>query len=91
MKAIVWIGSSKKDLQHVFTGSARKEAGYQIDRIQRGVDPKDWKPLSGVGPGIREIRIYAESDYRILYVAGFGGGVLRPPCVRKKDAEDSGT
>lgn len=40
MKAIVWIGSSKKDLQHVFSGSARKEAGYQIDWLQMGVARK---------------------------------------------------
>ncbi|MDA8150137.1 MAG: type II toxin-antitoxin system RelE/ParE family toxin [Leptospirillum sp.] len=50
---------------------AQREAGHQIYRLQEGFDPKDWKPLHGVGPGIREIRIHAENEYRIIYVAQF--------------------
>lgn len=71
MIAIVWMGSSKKELQNVFSAPARKEAGYQIYRIQMGFDPKDWKPMPSVASGVREIRIHAENEYRILYVAGF--------------------
>ena len=71
MKSVAWVGSAKKDLQQNFSSEARKEAGYQIYRIQMGLDPKDWKPMPGVGPGVREIRIHVENEYRILYVAGF--------------------
>lgn len=71
MKSVVWVGSAKKDLQQNFSSEARKEAGYQIYRIQTGLDPKDWKPVIGVGLGVREIRIHVENEYRILYVAGF--------------------
>lgn len=70
MKSVVWVGSAKKDLQQNFSSEARKEAGYQIYRIQMGWEPKDWKPVIGVGPGVREIRIHVENEYRILYVAG---------------------
>jgi phage-related protein len=35
-----------------------------------GLDPKDWKPMPGVGPGVQGIIIHVENDYRILYVAG---------------------
>jgi len=69
MKRVIWIGSAKKDLQQQFSKMARKEAGYQIYRLQEGFDPKDWKPLHGMGPGVREIRIHAENEYRIIYVA----------------------
>ena len=71
MKSIAWVGSAKKDLQQNFSSEARKEAGYQIYRIQMGLDPKNWKPMPGVGLGVREIRIHVENEYRILYVAGF--------------------
>ena len=27
--------------------------------------------MLGVGPGVQEIRIHVENEYRILYVAGF--------------------
>ena len=71
MKRVIWVGSAKKDLQQCFSRMAQREAGYQIYRLQEGSDPKDWKPLHGVGPGIREIRIHAENEYRIIYVAQF--------------------
>ncbi|MCL5954135.1 MAG: type II toxin-antitoxin system RelE/ParE family toxin [Nitrospirae bacterium] len=50
---------------------AQREAGHQIHRLQEGFDPKDWKPLHGVGSGVRETRIHAENEYRIIYVAQF--------------------
>lgn len=71
MKSVAWVGSARKDLQENFSSEARKEAGYQIYRIQMGSDPKDWKPMLGIGPGVREIRIHMENEYRILYIAGF--------------------
>ena len=78
----------KKDLPHGFSGQARKEAGYQIYRIQMGVDPKDWKPLSGVGTCVLEIRIHAENEYRILEVAGFDDALFILHAFAKKTAED---
>jgi phage-related protein len=29
----------------------------------------DWKPIPTVGPGVREIRIYAQGAHRVFYVA----------------------
>jgi len=40
-----------------FPESARQNAGYQIDRLQQGYAPDDWKPVKSVGSGVREIRI----------------------------------
>lgn len=56
MKAVIWMGSSKDDLI-AFPPDARREAGYQLDRVQRGDEPEDWKPMSTVGASVREIRI----------------------------------
>ena len=71
MKRVIRIGSAKKDLQQHFSRMAQREAGHQIYRLQEGFDPKDGKPLHGVGPGVREIRIHAENEYRVIYVAQF--------------------
>ncbi|MHB1756482.1 MAG: hypothetical protein ACYCT9_03110 [Leptospirillum sp.] len=71
MKVIVWRRSSKKDLQHVFSGPARKEAGYQITGSD-GSGSERLEAFVRSRAGVREIRIHAENDYRILYVAGFG-------------------
>ncbi len=89
MKSVVWVGSAKKDLQQNFSSEARKEAGYQIYRIQMGMDAKDWKPMLGVGPGVQEIRIHVENEYRILYIAGFGDALFILHAFVKKTQKTS--
>ncbi len=67
-KPIRWVGSALEDLRR-FTANARREAGYQLYRIQGGLVPTDWKPMSIVGRGVYEIRIRGGRDYRVFYVA----------------------
>ena len=44
--------------------------GYQLDKGQRGDQPDDFKPMSGIGKGVEEIRIAEPSGaYRVIYVA----------------------
>jgi phage-related protein len=55
-----------------FPRSARREAGHQLDLLQQGLDPDDWKPMSGIGRSVREIRIRDEvGAFRVIYVASF--------------------
>lgn len=54
---------------------ARRLAGYQLWRIQLGVEPTDWKVMPTVGPGVREIRIRTAVEHRVLYVAKFAEAV----------------
>jgi phage-related protein len=37
--------------------------------VQTGHDPSDSKPMPRVGTGVREIRIHADGEYRVLYLA----------------------
>jgi predicted XRE-type DNA-binding protein len=57
VKDLHFVGASLADLRR-FPAEARREAGFQLDAVQRGLDPTDWKPLSTVGAGVREIRIH---------------------------------
>ncbi len=65
MKKIVWLGNSMGDLR-AFSDEARKEAGYQLGRIQQGVEPVSWKPMPSIGAGVREIRIKVEGEWRVV-------------------------
>ncbi len=48
---------------------ARHDAGYQLDKVQRGEQPDDLKPMPAVGKGVEEIRVTDESGaYRVIYV-----------------------
>ncbi len=68
-KQIVWVGSSKEDLRD-FPQVAKQRAGYQLEILQDGDEPDDWKPMTTVGPGVQEIRIKCEDGaFRVFYVA----------------------
>ena len=67
-KPLIWLGSSRRNLR-VFPALARRLAGFQLRRVQHGLDPDDWKPMQTVGPGVREIRIHIAGAHRVFYVA----------------------
>jgi phage-related protein len=64
----MWLGSSRRDLR-AFPALARRLAGFQLRRVQQGLEPDDWKPMQTVGPGVREIRIHIAGAHRVFYVA----------------------
>ncbi len=79
-----FLGDSLSRLRE-FPPDARSEAGYQILQVQKGNDPADWKPLSTVGPGVREIRVREESGaFRVLYLATIGTAVVVLHAFQKK-------
>ena len=83
-KPIEFRGSALDDLR-AFPQAARREAGYQLDQVQRGREPDDWKPMNTVGQGVREIRIRdAAGAFRVLYVAKFADAVYVLHCFQKK-------
>lgn len=83
MKAVMFVGDSLDRLRE-FPMDAKREAGHQLDRVQNGLDPSDWKPLKPVGPGVREIRIREESGaFRVIYVATLPDAVVVLHCFRK--------
>ena len=82
-RPIEFRGASLKDLRD-FPEDARREAGYQLDKIQRGEVPDDWKPVRTVGKGVQEIRIWdAAGTFRVIYVATFPDAVYVLHCFRK--------
>ena len=84
-KPIEFRGSALDDLR-AFPVGARREAGYQLDQLQQGRLPDDWKPMMAmVGSGVQEIRIPdASGAFRLLYVAKFPEAVYVLHCFQKK-------
>ncbi len=83
MKGIEFLGTSLKMVRE-FPAPAKREAGHQLDRVQHGLDPTDWKPMQSVGRGVREIRIQHEGQYRVIYVASFEENVYVLYAFQKK-------
>ena len=83
-KEIRWVGSSYTDLL-AFPKQPRREAGFQLGRVQAGPDPTDWKPFDEVGAGTREVRISDGTGiFRVMYVAKFDEAVYVLHCFQKK-------
>ena len=59
MKPVEFLGDSLDALRS-FPRTARREAGFQLDRVQRGLDPDDWKPMKSVGSGEVWMKVVAE-------------------------------
>ncbi|MCL2345541.1 MAG: type II toxin-antitoxin system RelE/ParE family toxin [Desulfobulbus sp.] len=88
-KSVEFRGSSLDDLR-AFPLTVRREAGHQIDQVQNGQEPDDWKPMSAVGQGVKEIRIRdAAGAFRVLYVAKFADAVYVLHCFQKKTEKTS--
>lgn len=89
MMRLAWVGSSKQDLMG-FPVSARREAGFQLDKVQRGEDPDDWKPMNTIGPGVREIRIHDKAGaFRVIHVMRAGEALYVLHCFQKKSRKTS--
>jgi hypothetical protein len=51
-------------------------------RRSAGPGSNDWKPMSAVGPDVREIRIRVDGAHRVFYVATFDRQAARGGCRR---------
>jgi len=83
-KEIRWVGSSYDDILD-FPAEPRKEAGFQLGKVQAGLEPDNWKPFDDVGTGTKEIRIRdASGAYRVMYVAKYEEAIYVLHCFHKK-------
>jgi phage-related protein len=88
MKPLIFIGSSQDDLRD-FPSEARRVAGHELNRVQHDLEPSDWKPMTDVGLGVREIRVHVLGEWRVLYVAKFADAVYVLHAFQKKGRKTS--
>lgn len=61
------------------------DAGFQLDRVQRGLSPPDFKPMPSIGKGVEEIRVRDETGaYRVIYTARLADAVYVLHAFQKK-------
>jgi phage-related protein len=82
-KPIQWLGDSRDRLRR-FPQVARREIGYQLSLIRAGRSAIDGKPIPLVGTGVIEIRVHADGEYRVFYVAKLGKKRYRELLERRK-------
>ncbi len=88
-RILQFLGRAYDDLMD-FPVAARKEAGRQLRRVQYGSLPADCKPMTTIGAGVAEIRVYDVSGaYRVIYVAKFEEAIYVLHCFKKKSQRTS--
>jgi len=83
VKKLIWLGDSLEQLRE-FPADARRETGYQLERVQSGFMPADWKPMPSVGLGVNEVRVRVGGAYRVIYIAKFAEAVYVLHAFQKK-------
>lgn len=83
MKDLYFVGSSLDDLRR-FPEAAKRATGFQLHLLQEGLEPTDWRPMSSIGPGVREIRVSAGGAFRVIYLATRPEGVYVLHAFQKK-------
>ena len=77
------MGDARKRIKG-WPAETRREAGYELFRIQTGHLPTDWKPVKQIGAGVREIRLRSRGEYRIMYVLWHGNKIYVLHAFQKK-------
>ena len=84
MKPVRFLGDSLKRLRE-FPEDAKHDVGYQLDKVQRGRQPDDFKPMSAIGKGVEEVRVRDDAGiYRVIYTARIAEAVYVLHVFQKK-------
>lgn len=84
MRPVTFLGDSLKAVRS-FPDAARQDAGFQLDLLQRGQQPEDFKPLTTVGAGVEELRVWCEhGTFRVVYLARLPEAVYVLHAFQKK-------
>ena len=89
MRRVTFLGDSLEEIR-AFPQGARREVGFQIEKVQQGMEPDNWKPMKTVGTGTREIRVRDETGaFRVIYVATLPEAIYVLHAFRKKTEKTS--
>jgi phage-related protein len=83
------MGGRREDLREL-PETVQDSLGFELYRVQCGPELKDWKPMTTVGAGLREIRVRDEVGiFRVIYLATRPEGVYVLHCFQKKTQHTS--
>ena len=88
-KSIEFLGDSHEQIRE-FPDDAKRDVGYQLDRVQHGLQPDDFKPMPTIGKGVEEIRVRDDnSAYRLIYTARLADAIYVLHAFQKKTQSTS--
>jgi phage-related protein len=88
IKPLFWAGAALAELRGL-PAEARRQAGYELHRVQQGLEPSDWRPMPSVGAAVIEIRVHTDIEIRVFYVAKYREGVYVLHAFEKRSHQTS--
>ena len=84
MRDLTWMGSSLEDLS-AFPADVKRAFGFALREAQKGVTPKQARPLKQFGTGVFELREPFEGDaFRAVYAVKLERAVYVLHAFKKK-------
>ena len=83
LRPIFWLGDSR-DVVRAWPVAARRQAGAELFRLQLASSPLHWRSMKSLGRGVREIKVSAGGQFRIMYLARRGEDIVVLHAFEKK-------
>jgi phage-related protein len=90
---IFWPASLTEEIKKDWPVEMRKQGGFQLGRIQQGLEPNNYRLMPSIGAGVKEIKLQDESksQYRLIYIAKFEEAIYVFHVITKKTTEKTST
>jgi phage-related protein len=82
-KPVVFLAKTR-DWLRAFPDKAKQQAGNELNELQQGRLPSDWKPMPNVGAGALEIRVHKPHEHRVICIAKFPEAIYVLNAFEKK-------
>ncbi len=89
-KEVIWRPEKlREEIKKDWPEQVRRNVGFQLGRVQQGLDPDHFREMPSIAAGVREIKIQDgnKSQYRLIYVAKFKEGIYVFHVITKKTTE----
>ena len=86
-----WPENLADEIKKNWPEDMRREGGFQLGRIQQGLEPDNYRPMSTIGTGVREIKLQdkEKSQYRLIYIAKFEEAIYVFHVITKKTTQQT--
>lgn len=87
-KNTIWYLERLRQEVRKWPDSVREEMGGQLNKVEYGGEPDDFKPMQTIGAGVNEIRVAEDRDqYRLIYIAKFEEAIYVLHVITKKKTQ----
>ncbi|HEY9679131.1 MAG TPA: type II toxin-antitoxin system RelE/ParE family toxin [Drouetiella sp.] len=84
-KLTLWFSEKLRDEVRSWPVDVKEDIGGQLNKVEYGGEPDDFKPMKSIGLGVNEIRVRDDGDqYRLIYVAKFEEAIYVLHVITKK-------